>query len=57
VLDLIYQQDPSLFDSPSLSNRAPVVPLSVLCEDYTYFEKKCAVVSQCIILSEEDPLD
>jgi hypothetical protein len=57
VLDLMFQQDPAVFDLPSLINRNSVVPLSVLCEDYTYFEKRCGVVSQCIILSEEDPLD
>ncbi len=34
-----------------------IVSLSVLRDDYNYFEKKCEIVNQCILLSEENPRD
>lgn len=34
-----------------------IVSLTILKDDYNYFESKCEVVNQCILLSEENSKD
>ena len=34
-----------------------IVSLSILRDDYNYFERKCELVNQCILLSEDHPTD
>jgi hypothetical protein len=42
ILELIFRAQSDLFDLPSLTDKPkPVVALSVLCEDYKYFESRC----------------
>jgi hypothetical protein len=58
ILEIIYRQNSQLFDYPTLTDKQKsVVSLSILNEDYLYFESKCQLVNQCILLSEENAQD
>ena len=48
----MYKKVPEIFDYFTLRDKTQViVSLSVLRDDYNYFEKKCEIVNQCILLS------
>jgi hypothetical protein len=54
----MHNKNPEIFDYYTLQDKnIMIVSLSVLRDDYNYFEKKCEIVNQCILLSEENPRD
>jgi len=54
----MYNKKPEIFDYYTLQDKnTMIVSLSVLRDDYNYFEKKCEMVNQCILLSEGNSRD
>ena len=49
---------PELLAYPTLLDRPQMITsLTILRDDYNYFEKKCEEVQKCILLTEDNPQD
>mgnify|MGYP000966152418 CR=1 FL=1 len=58
VLKEMQKGRPELFECPTLMDKTQgVVSLTVLRDDYNYFERSCELVNHCILLTEENSKD